>query len=608
MIFNELRKHRKLAFRRHPMRERNRTARLLGWILEGLWALYLVFLGSTFAAEFTDMVPTWEPYLVMNAYVLPCLLVLDFLLRFPLQKTPTQEVKPYLLLPVKKSRLIDSLLLQSACSSFNLCWLFLIVPFSYLTLLPSAGIGSCLTYFAGIWLLFLTNNYLHLLCRTLINERTRWVLLPLVLYGGMTCLLFLPSENPIFSSESLVVSSDSLVVSSENPIFSTSNPVICFFLHLGNGFIQGDFLTFIGTVLALMLLVGINRSVMNRAVYHELARTDSSSSFRSSAAFRSFAALRSGSVVRLFEHFGKTGKAFRESGNKVKESGKHFKESGNKVKESGKPFEEPGNKVKESGKPFEEPGNKVKESGKPFEEPERFFKETNLYLQLELKMLLRCRSCRSALRSVVLLITLFSAALGFSGIYDTPFMTTFICVYNFSAFGLIFLPKVLSFEGNYIDGLWTHRASIQSLLKAKYYLYSLGELIPLTLMIPSLLTGKVSLLTVCTWFFYTTGVVYFQLFQLAVYNRQTLPLHEKLTSRQGSSGMQIVIKLAVFGLPLLLYTTLETLWGTTLTNLMFLTAGLAFTLASPRWLNQVCRRFLQRKYENFEGFRESRQK
>lgn len=86
MIFNELRKHRKLAFRRHPMRERNRTARLLGWILEGLWALYLVFLGSTFAAEFTDMVPTWEPYLVMNAYVLPCLLVLDFLLRFPLQK------------------------------------------------------------------------------------------------------------------------------------------------------------------------------------------------------------------------------------------------------------------------------------------------------------------------------------------------------------------------------------------------------------------------------------------------------------------------------------------------------------------------------------------
>ena len=573
MIFNELRKHRKLAFRRHPMRERNRTARLLGWILEGLWALYLVFLGSTFAAEFTDMVPTWEPYLVMNAYVLPCLLVLDFLLRFPLQKTPTQEVKPYLLLPVKKSRLIDSLLLQSACSSFNLCWLFLIVPFSYLTLLPSAGIGSCLTYFAGIWLLFLTNNYLHLLCRTLINERTRWVLLPLVLYGGMTCLLFLPSESPIFSPESLVfssdnlvISSDSLVVSSESPIFSPSNPVVCFFLHLGNGFIQGDILTFIGTVLALMLLVGINRSVMSRAVYHELARTDSSSSFRSLAAFRSFASLRSGSVVRLFEHFGKTGRAFKES------------------------------------------GNKVKESGKPFKESERFFKETNLYLQLELKMLLRCHSCRSALRSVVLLITLFSAALGFSGIYDTPFMTTFICVYNFSAFGLIFLPKVLSFEGNYIDGLWTHRASIQSLLKAKYYLYSLGELIPLTLMIPSLLTGKVSLLTVCTWFFYTTGVVYFQLFQLAVYNRQTLPLHEKLTSRQGSSGMQIVIKLAVFGLPLLLYTTLETLWGTTLTNLLFLTAGLAFTLASPWWLNQVCRRFLQRKYENFEGFRESRQK
>ena len=49
--------------------------------------------------------------------------LLDFLLRIPFQKTPTQEVKPYLLLPVKRNRIIDFLLIRSGLSLFNLCWL-----------------------------------------------------------------------------------------------------------------------------------------------------------------------------------------------------------------------------------------------------------------------------------------------------------------------------------------------------------------------------------------------------------------------------------------------------------------------------------------------------
>ena len=52
-------------------------------------------------------------------------LVLDFLIRLPFQKTPTQEVKPYLLLPIKRNRLIDFLLIRSGLDGFNLFWLFL---------------------------------------------------------------------------------------------------------------------------------------------------------------------------------------------------------------------------------------------------------------------------------------------------------------------------------------------------------------------------------------------------------------------------------------------------------------------------------------------------
>lgn len=62
------------------------------------------------------------------------LLILDFLLRFMLQPAMSQEIKPYLLMPIKKNKLVDTLLLQSGISSYNFFWFFLIVPLPCLRL------------------------------------------------------------------------------------------------------------------------------------------------------------------------------------------------------------------------------------------------------------------------------------------------------------------------------------------------------------------------------------------------------------------------------------------------------------------------------------------
>ena len=123
MIFNELRKHGRLASKRHPMYEKNKVAKIFGYIGVAFWAGYLIFFGTTFAFGFADMVPNREPYHVMNAVALIFILALDFLLRIPFQKTPTQEVKPYLLLPVKRNRIIDFLLSvrDLVCSTCSGC-------------------------------------------------------------------------------------------------------------------------------------------------------------------------------------------------------------------------------------------------------------------------------------------------------------------------------------------------------------------------------------------------------------------------------------------------------------------------------------------------------
>ena len=467
MILNELRKHGRLAARRHPMYEKNKVAKILGYVMAAFWAGYLIFFGTTFAFGFSNMVPNREPYHVMNAVVLIFILALDFLLRVPLQKTPTQEVKPYLLF-----------------------------PFSFITITKYFGILGVITYLIGILLLILANNYWYLLCRTLINERIWWVLLPIVFYGGIACLLFIPEDSPLFY----------------------------FFMDLGDGYIQGNILYFLGTILVIVTLWLVNRKLMSGLIYAELAKVDDTQ-------------IKHVSEYRFFERYGEVGE----------------------------------------------------------------------YMRLELKMLLRNRRCKSSLRSVAIVVVAFSCALSFSSVYDGRLMTSFICVYNFAVFGMIILSQIMSFEGNYIDGLMSRKESIMSLLKAKYYIYSIGEIIPFLLMVPAIIMNKLTLLGAFAWFFYTIGFIYFCFFQLAVYNKQTVPLNEKVTSRQTNSAIQMLVNFGAFGVPLILYSLLNSLLGETITYTILLIIGLGFTLTSPLWIKNVYHRFMKRRYDNMEGFRDSRQ-
>ncbi len=411
MIFNELRKHGRLAAKRHPMYEKNKVAKILGYVMGAFWAGYLIFFGTTFAFGFSDMVPNREPYHVMNAVVLIFILALDFLLRVPFQKTPTQEVKPYLLLPVKRVRVIDFLLIRSGLSLFNLFWLFLFVPFSFITITKFFGIPGVITYLIGILLLIIANNYWYLLCRTLINEHIWWILLPIAFYGGIGCLLFIPEDSPLFY----------------------------FFMDLGDGYIQGNILYFLGTILVIAILWLINRKIMSGLIYAELAKVEDSQ-------------IKHVSEYKFFERYGEVGE----------------------------------------------------------------------YMRLELKMLLRNRRCKGAL-------------------------------------------------------------------------------------IPAIIMNKLTLLGAFAWFFYTIGFIYFCFFQLAVYNKQTVPLNEKVASRQTNSAIQMVVNFAAFGVPLILYSLLNAFLGETITYIILLVVGLGFTLTSPLWIKNVYHRFMKRRYENMEGFRDSRQ-
>lgn len=493
-LFNELRKHGKLAAKRHPMYDKNRFGRYLMIAMSVFWAGYLVFFGMTFAFAFNT--ESMEPYHLLNSGLV-FVLALDFLLRFPFQKTPTQEVKPYLLLPVRRNRILDFLLIRSGLSSFNLLWLFLFVPFAIITLPKYFGVGGVITYSIGIWLLMILNNYWFLLCRTLMGEHLGWALLPLLAYGGIAAAIFVPEKSLVAD----------------------------FFMDLGEGYIEGNLLAFGGTLLAIVGMWLVNRKLMSGLVYAELNKVEDTK-------------VKNVSEYKFFEKYGEVGE----------------------------------------------------------------------YMRLELKMLLRNKVCKHSLRMVILVVVAFSLVLSFTELYDSIGMKNFITVYNFILFGLMFLSTVMSYEGNYIDGLMSRKESIYNLLRAKYMLYSAGILIPFVLMIPAIVMGKVELITAISWAFFTVGFIYFGMFQLVVYNVKTIPLNAKLIGRQNTgTAMQNIIGSAAFGVPLLLYFLFQALFGEIITAWILLITGLAFILTSRYWLKNVYNRFMKRRYKNMEGFRDSRE-
>ena len=67
---------------------------------------------------------------------------------------------------------------------------------------------------------------------------------------------------------------------------------------------------------------------------------------------------------------------------------------------------------------------------------------------------------------VILVVIAFSLLLSFTEVYDGTGMKNFITVYNFAIFGILFLLQIMSYEGNYIDGLMSRKESIYTLLRA----------------------------------------------------------------------------------------------------------------------------------------------
>ena len=244
-LYKIIKQNQKLAEKRNPAFDTNRFAKFLMYFMIVYWAALFLFIGVMLPFMFEGLVPNMEPYHIMNQGFIYVMLA-DFLIRFIGQPSVSQEIKPYLLMPVKRKKLISLLLLKSGLDSYNFLWFFVYVPFAFITVIRFYGFGGMFLYLLGIWLIFVFNNYFYLLCKLLLGEKTLWLLLPIAVFGLLGATEFLLDGLPISR----------------------------FTMDLGEGFIEGNPLSFLFVLACIGVMFFINLKLQQRMIYNEISKKE----------------------------------------------------------------------------------------------------------------------------------------------------------------------------------------------------------------------------------------------------------------------------------------------------------------------------------------------
>jgi len=497
-LYKAIRHHRHLAEKRAMNFEQNKFAKSFIYITFSIMFIYLVGFAIMLSLIANESKSMTSVELMIG--ICPYVLVIDFLFRFMVQQTPSQIIKPYVLMPIPRYTCIDIFLSSSLFSSGNLIWFAMFVPYCLMSVVFSFGFFATLGLLLFLWLLILVNSQWYLIVRTLITDTMLWWLLPIGFYALIASPIYIGKDCGFEQFFNL-------------------------WSNIGTAITTGNVLPFLVVVCLLVLLIAINRRLQYIHIWRELSRTEQTH-------------LRSVSELKFLEQYGEIGE----------------------------------------------------------------------YLKLEIKSIMRNKNPRKSFISATAIVLVFSLLISFTDVYNGQYQDNFWCIYNFVIYGAMMLVRIMCNEGNYIDALMVHRENILSLFHAKYLFFCLMLFFPFILMLPTVFTGKWSILMLISYGIFTAGFQYFILFQMAVYNKQTIPLNTKFISKSGMENnyFQLIVEMVAFIVPLAIISVIQSILGNTTAYIIMLVIGLIFIITNRLWMRNIYNRMMKRRYINMEAFRASR--
>jgi hypothetical protein len=149
----------KKKFFRAPQWELKLAVRILiGFlVLYFLAAFLLLGVGLFFIVKEND--PNQDPIFAINSFLLYYLGV-EFLIRFFFQNTPMVEVKPLLMQPVPKKKIVRGVSFRSLGALYNFISIVILTPFCIVFSIKGGDLLSIWTWLLGVVCLSLSNNFI----------------------------------------------------------------------------------------------------------------------------------------------------------------------------------------------------------------------------------------------------------------------------------------------------------------------------------------------------------------------------------------------------------------------------------------------------------------
>ncbi len=131
-------------------------------IFMALGALYfmVMFTAAGAGAYFGLKKAGFEPLETINRFII-YYVVLDLIIKYMLQKMPVINIKPLLLQPLSKSKIVHFALGKTSFSFFNIVHAFFFIPFSVVLLIQGYDPLHVITWHIGMMALIYINNFIN---------------------------------------------------------------------------------------------------------------------------------------------------------------------------------------------------------------------------------------------------------------------------------------------------------------------------------------------------------------------------------------------------------------------------------------------------------------
>ena len=121
-----------------------------------------LLLGTGLFFILKKIMPELDPIVVVNNYLIFWILT-DLVIRYFMQQLPVMNIKPLMLIPIKKSKVINYLLGKTTISFFNFIPIFIFLPFSIVLLVHDYPVLNVLSWFFSVIFIAFSTNFLNFL-------------------------------------------------------------------------------------------------------------------------------------------------------------------------------------------------------------------------------------------------------------------------------------------------------------------------------------------------------------------------------------------------------------------------------------------------------------